>query len=462
VSDALAADRARLKTALDACAGLALLDGVLADDTSRAVLALFETLAAAAPEPRLVAACYGAAFRALAMVALDEPPTGLADAWQAHLVNRLLDDANPWSAQVERTLSENVAPTLRAQAIHDLRALRLLFAIDADTALRLARAAVAETLPAQTEAWEPWSHLAPLAPPDERFAARGAFARLAASADDWAALLDPLERYWRRHGTGIIARHHMLRWAGRERGLVGVAHPDPIRLDQLIAYEREQGILATNLERFLAGLPAHDALLYGPPGTGKSSTVKALANAYAVAGLRLIELRRDQLGDLDLVAAAVRDRAPRFLLFIDDLSFEEHETAYKGLKTLLEGAAEARPANLLVYATTNRFNLVRERFSERAATVDDVHWSDTLDEKIALAERFGLRVTFTPPEQERFLRIVVGLAADRGIALPEEELRARALAWERARGRRSGRLARQFVDELQAELARVAPVARHP
>jgi predicted AAA+ superfamily ATPase len=460
VSDAPAADRARLRTALDACAGLALFGGVLANAACCAVLALCEALAAAEPEPRAVAAYYAAAFRALATAMLDDPPTGLADAWQAHLINCLLDDTNPWSAQVERANGEGIAPTLRAQAARDLRALRLLFALDAETLLRLARTAVAEALPALAEAWEPWLRLAPLDAEDERFAPRGAFARLAADADDWATLLDPLEDHWRRHGTGIVARHHMLRWAGRERGLVGVAHPDPIRLSQLIAYEREHSVLAANLERFLAGLPAHDALLYGPPGTGKSSTVKALANAYAAAGLRLIELRRDQLGDLDLVAAAVRDRAPRFLLFIDDLSFEEHETAYKGLKTLLEGAAEARPTNLLVYATTNRFNLVRERFSERAAAVDDVHWSDTLDEKLALAERFGLRVTFAPPEQERFLRIVAGLAADRDLVLPEEELRARALAWERARGRRSGRLARQFVDELQAELARTTPEAK--
>jgi predicted AAA+ superfamily ATPase len=225
-------------------------------------------------------------------------------------------------------------------------------------------------------------------------------------------------------------------------------------LSGLIGYAREQSRIKANTERFLAGLPAHDVLLYGPPGTGKSSTVKALVNAYADQGLRLIEVRKEHLGDLPRIVALLRNRAPRFLLFIDDLSFEEHETEYKVLKMLLEGTAEARPANVLIYATTNRLNLVREYFSDRGKPTEDVNWRDTMDEKQSLAHRFGLRVTFMTPDQERYIRIASGLARQRGIELSDEELRERALQWERQHVGRSGRVARQFVDELEAELKR--------
>jgi predicted AAA+ superfamily ATPase len=244
----------------------------------------------------------------------------------------------------------------------------------------------------------------------------------------------------------------MLRWEGRAGEMRGIAHPDPIQLAELVGYEREQALLTANVEHFLAGLPAHDALLYGPPGTGKSSTVKAIANAYAERGLRLVEVRKEDLADLPAIAALVRGRAPRFLLFVDDLSFEEHETQYKALKALLEGTAEARAANLLIYATTNRRNLVRESFADRGAPGDDVHGRDTMQEKISLAARFGLRVTFAAPDQERYLAIATSLARGRGLPLAEEEVRARALLWERQHPGRSGRTARQFVDDLEAEL----------
>ncbi len=165
-------------------------------------------------------------------------------------------------------------------------------------------------------------------------------------------------------------------------------------------------------------------------------------------------MRKEYLGDLPQIVSQLRDRAPRFLLFIDDLSFEEHEIEYKVLKMLLEGTAEARPANVLVYATTNRMNLVREYFTDRGKPTEDVNWRDTMEEKQSLAHRFGLRVTFMSPDQERYLNIALGLARQRGIALSEETVRERALQWERQHIGRSGRVARQFVDELEAELKR--------
>jgi hypothetical protein len=230
-----------------------------------------------------------------------------------------------------------------------------------------------------------------------------------------------------------------------------VPGPDPIRLDGLVAYEREREPLVENTRRFLAGLPAHNALLYGQPGTGKSSTVKALLNEYADRGLRLVEVAKEDLGSLPRVLGLLRGRGPRFVLFVDDLSFEEHEVEYKALKALLEGSVEEPPGNVRVYATSNRRNLVRESFSERDGA-DDVHARDTEQEKQSLAARFGLRVTFPAPDQGRYLEIVAGLARKRGLKLPEEELRERALLWDRWHAGRSGRTARQFVDELAAGL----------
>jgi uncharacterized protein len=220
----------------------------------------------------------------------------------------------------------------------------------------------------------------------------------------------------------------------------------------LIGYEKEREPLLRNTERLLAGLPSHHALLYGLPGTGKSSTVKAVLNEYADSGLKLVELAKEDLGELPAVLEVLRGRGPSFILFIDDLSFEEHEVEYKALKALLEGSVEEPPGNVRLYATSNRRNLIRERFSDREEG-DDVHARDTMQEKLSLAARFALRLTFPAPDQKRYLEIVSGLARERGVKIPAEELEERALLWDRWHAGRSGRTARQFVDELEAELA---------
>nr|MBA4116609.1 ATP-binding protein [Rubrobacter sp.] len=225
------------------------------------------------------------------------------------------------------------------------------------------------------------------------------------------------------------------------------------RLETLIGYEREREPLLRNTERLLAGLPSHHALLYGLPGTGKSSTVKAVLNEYADRGLRLVELSKEDLKELPRVLETLRGRGSRFILFVDDLSFEEHEIEYKALKALLEGSVEEPPENVRVYATSNRRNLIRERFSDRAdegsAEEGDVHPRDTMQEKLSLVARFGLRLTFPAPDQRRYLEIVSGLARERGMEVPEEDLKEKALLWDRWHSGRSGRTARQFVDELQ-------------
>ncbi|MBE3558538.1 MAG: ATP-binding protein [Ktedonobacteraceae bacterium] len=450
-SIAIDAIEKRVRAALGAAHGITLLRGILQDETVQTVHHLLRALVTPAVSAEIIAEAYSRAFNALATAANNEEMIhGLSDAWQAYLLARILEDTNPWSAQAEKVGAAGISDAIRAQAERDLRALRRLFDLTAHDLWNLVHEIVTTEQPELDDAWIPWLDLTP-AGRQQRLTARDTLGQRMAETDDWTRLVDCLSEHWSHHGTGFFARYHVLRWEGRNAGLKGIAHPDPIRLENLIGYEREQHILKTNIERFLRGLPAHDTVLYGAPGTGKSSTVKALANTYADRGLRLVEVRKETVRDLAAIAALLRERAPRFLLFIDDLSFEDHETEYKALKVLLEGAAEARPHNVLIYATTNRLNLIRENFSDRGSPADDVNWRDTMDEKNSLIARFGLRVTFATPNQERYLKIVTEMARQRGLDLPEDELRARALAWERQHSNRSGRTARQFIDELEAQ-----------
>ncbi len=413
--------------------GLAALRGVLDSSAARDLLALLELLAAERPDPRAVAETFGRLWESLA---LESEPL-LPDAWQSHLVGRLLDDENPFALGAERG---EISPVLIEQARRDLRTLRELFELAAEPLLGMVEGAV----PGLSGVWVPWRD------PGRADGAspRHAVARKLAAAEDWGGCVELLADHFARHGAGRFGCHRAFRW--REGVLQAVAEPDPVRLVELVGYELERGPLLRNTERFLARLPAHHALLYGLPGTGKSSTVKAVLNEYADRGLRLVEVAKEDLGSLPRVLEILRGRGPRFVVFVDDLSFEEHEVEYKSLKALLEGSVEEPPENVRVYATSNRRNLVRERFSDRE---DDLHARDTAEEKLSLAARFGLRLTFPTPDQQRYLGIVTGLVSQRGIKIAHGDLIERAILWDRWHAGRSGRTARQFVDELEAELA---------
>jgi len=419
--------------------GLAVLRGVLASPAARDFVSLLGLLAAERPEPAALAENFGRLWEELAVEAGDLLP----DAWQAHLAGLLLDEENPFSLGAER---RELSPTVVEQTRRDLTTLQILFDLDARTLLGLVEAAVPEL----EGMWTPWRDSEADAGKSRRGEPRRDLARELAAAEDWGDLVEILAGHYATHGAGPFGGHRAFRW--EDGGLRAVPRPDPVRLSGLIGYEKEREPLIRNTERLLAGLPSHHALLYGLPGTGKSSTVKAVLNEYAGSGLRLVELAKEDLKELHRVLETLRDRGPRFILFVDDLSFEEHEVEYKALKALLEGSIEEPPENVRVYATSNRRNLIRERFSEREEA-DDVHARDTMQEKLSLAARFGLRITFPTPDQKRYLEIVFGLARERGIKIPAEELEERALLWDRWHAGRSGRTARQFVDELEAELA---------
>ena len=432
-------ERGELDRLLLRAGGLSVLRGTLASPAARTFLALLELLAAQSPAPARVADTFGRLWAELAA----EPDPLLSDAWRAHLVGRLLGDENPFSLGAERG---NSAGALVEQTRRDLGILRGLFDLDARALLGM----VEDRVPELTGVWVPWEELGRDGGEDS---ARRAVARKLEDAGDWRDCAGLLAEHFARHGAGLFGRYRAFRWDAD--GLRAVARPDPVTLAGLVGYERERAPLLRNTERFLTGLPAHHALLYGLPGTGKSSTVKAILNEYADDGLRLVEVAKEDLELLPRILEVLRGRGGRFVLFVDDLSFGEHEVEYKALKALLEGSVEEPPENVRLYATSNRRNLIRESFSDRGDGVagsDDVHARDTMHEKLSLAARFGLRLTFPSPDQRRYLEIVSGIAKERGIEVPENYLEERALAWDRWHAGRSGRTARQFVDELEAEL----------
>ncbi len=414
--------------------GIAAFQGVLSSEAGRSFLALLELLAAERSDSTAIADVCARIWGELAVA----PEPLLEDGWQSHLVERILEGEHPFALAAEQG---RLNPLLLEQARRDLRTLRALFDLDAKTLIR----AVEELVPETSGLWVSPPHRVSA----QHTSSRRTLANKLAEAEDWGELVESLAEYYALHGAWPLGLYRAFRW--EKGGLRGVVSPDPVRLEALIGYERERGPLLRNTERFLAGLPAHHALLYGVPGTGKSSTVKAILNKYADKGLKLVELAKGDLKELPAALDALRDRGPRFILFVDDLSFEEHEVEYKSLKALLEGSVEEPPENIRLYATSNRRNLIRERFSERDET-NDVHARDTMQEKLSLAARFGLRITLPAPDQKRYLEIVAGLVRERGIKIPEGELREKAVLWDRWHAGRSGRTAHQFVDELEAEI----------
>ncbi|MBR4545245.1 MAG: ATP-binding protein [Oscillibacter sp.] len=248
-------------------------------------------------------------------------------------------------------------------------------------------------------------------------------------------------------GYGLFARYRAFTLSDNGE-LVPVKRPDPQTLEQLPGYEREREKIISNTEALLNGQPANNVLLYGDAGTGKSSTVKALANEYAGRGLRLVEVKKNQLYELPGLMETLSDNPLKFLIFIDDLSFTVNDDNFAALKAILEGSVGGRAGNAAVYATSNRRHLIKETLSDREG--DDIHASDTRQELMSLSARFGLTVTFGVPDKERYLYIVRKLAEQYGVALGETELSVRAEAFAIRAGGRSARVAKQYIELCKA------------
>lgn len=274
------------------------------------------------------------------------------------------------------------------------------------------------------------------------------------TSDDWGERLDDLVVHYGQFGVGLLAQFRAFRW--REGQLQGVHYPDEIQVRDLVGYERQRERLLQNTEFLLVGYGALHVLLYGSRGSGKSSLVKGLLNHFGDRPLRLVEVTKRELGALPDIVEPLRSLPQKFIVFVDDLSFDADDDGFRALKVVLEGSITACPPNVVVYATSNRRHLVREFQGDRpspSSGLDDIHPWDTVQEKLSFSDRFGLTLTFEPADQGTYLQIVHHLAAQSQISLNDSELEYRALQWATQQNGRSGRTARQFINFLRAEQA---------
>ena len=258
--------------------------------------------------------------------------------------------------------------------------------------------------------------------------------------------LDVVAQWYRENGCGMFARYEAFAW--RDGDIQPVAHNDRIRLEDFTGYERQRGKIVENTEAFLNGKSCNNCLLFGDMGTGKSSTVKAIANNYRKDGLRIVQIPKERLMEFPLLVDKIATLPMKFIIFIDDLSFQSQDQSYTTLKAVLEGGLSARPDNALIYATSNRRHIVKERLSDRSFESDDVNTRDNMQETLSLSDRFGLAVCYTVPDKKEYISIVCALAEKRGLKLSREELAAGAERFALSRGGRSPRCAKQYVESL--------------
>lgn len=259
--------------------------------------------------------------------------------------------------------------------------------------------------------------------------------------------------FYKAYGVGMFGLNKAFRIRDKENGPVefmAINNMEQVVLSDLVGYEIQKKKLRENTEAFVEGKKANNVLLFGDSGTGKSTSIKAIVNEYYDRGLRMIEIYKHQFKDLSNVIAQIKNRNYRFIIYMDDLSFEEFEIEYKFLKAVIEGGVETKPENILIYATSNRRHLIKENWSDREDVHNEngMHQSDTMEEKLSLVHRFGVTINYSKPSQKEYFSIVVELAKKQGIQMSEQELCAEANKWELSHGGISGRTAQQFINYL--------------
>ena len=387
--------------------GVSAYRGLFQTELMGRVLSLLDALCAGEGEKAVD--CYTDIFRLLRQ----ESFAGLGD-W---LNDRLRYDASPYPLLVERGESD---PALENAARRDAETFALLAGLDCDKLIGDMKALLPDTYHPMLSNLPRWSAGAPFD-------------------------FDGLTTFYKVNGAGLFARHRAFLW---EKGvLTPVPDPDCPGERDLLGYDLQRNQVTANTRAMLEGHPVNNVLLYGDSGTGKSATVKSLLSVKGFDDLRLIELHKEDLANMPFLIRQLRDRRQKFILFIDDLAFDQDDRTYSVLKTILEGGLEPRPANVAIYATTNRRHLVRQTFSDRAG--DEVDASETIQEKTALADRFGVRIPYLPLNKAEFLDLVEKLAALEGLTVDRDELHAKAIQWEARHPGRTPRTARQFIASLK-------------
>lgn len=363
--------------------------------------------------------------------------------WHTYLTFLLVNDENSYSTSCE--IVGEVAGTINKVALHDFEIFQELFKYDFK---KLEDALDAHCLDMLWE-YENISGKSKMFNKRirDRICSLAKKLALAESPEEFKATMTG---FYKEFGVGKFGLHKAFRIEHTEEGaeiipITNIAH---VHLDDLVGYEIPKKKLIANTEAFVEGRKANNCLLFGDAGTGKSTSIKAILNQYYDQGLRMIEVYKHQFQDLNDIIAQVKNRNYRFIIYMDDLSFEEFEIEYKYLKAVIEGGLERKPENVLIYATSNRRHLVREEFADKQGRRDDLHASDTVQEKLSLFARFGESIFFVAPSKKEFQKIVVELAAKNQIDMPEEELLLEANKWELSHGGLSGRTAQQFINHL--------------
>ena len=410
-------------------ASLLLYQSVFEGEVGKAFLNLLQAIRYPNAEARDCLQAYGDFFKILATKNQN---------WEEYLISQILTSENPFS---DRSRLE-IPPALISAAKHDLLALQSFHECSVATLGEWVQSVA--HLPILPVVWyteQQKIEASEQLPLIEKLR----------TLSDWTDAVEDLTAFYRQYGAGIFAQYKAFRWQNGE--FIGIRYPDKVKLSELVAYESSKQTLIKNTEILLSGQLALNVLLYGSRGSGKSSLVKALLNEYAHRNLRLIEVAKSELKYLPQIVEYLRNKPQKFIIFVDDLSFEEDDDAFKALKVVLEGSVTAKPINVVVYATSNRRHLIREFFADKPLPkdADEVNSWDTVQEKLSFSDRFGLTLTFEPASQKAYLQIVRHLVKLSNIEISTEELNNRALQWATRHNGRSGRTARQFVDFLRAE-----------
>ena len=361
--------------------------------------------------------------------------------WHNYLTFLLVNNENIFSTACEiRGVTEG---SLLSLARHDFAIFRELFACDFTELERMLQAGV----------FEEFLHYARTESTGKLFnrRIRDRICELSdqlANAETLKAFTEYMVSFYKEFGVGKLGLHKAFRVAhvGDDVQIEPITNIAHVKLEDLVGYELQKKKLIDNTEAFVEGRSANNCLLFGDAGTGKSSSIKAILNRYYDRGLRIIEVYKHQFQDLNEVIAQIKNRNYKFIIYMDDLSFEEFEIEYKYLKAVIEGGLEKKPDNILIYATSNRRHLIKESFRDNEELHGDLHSNDTIQEKLSLVSRFGVTIYFGSPDKKEFQQIVRTLAERNGIDMPEDQLLLEANKWELSHGGLSGRTAQQFVD----------------